>query len=241
MKMLTWNTAWNTARASGTSAAVALADRVGADVVLLQEAAPASLWTGTLVGAAVPNRPWGSWIMVRNGVLTEVVVANYAGWVAGARWCGEEDGATTYLFSIHSPTNNANERRDNYVRESVKIVSAICEQVPPDARLVIGGDFNFTSFGERLASEPIQMEREELEALQDFRRRGLTIAWRDLYSQQALPQTLRWSGAPTRPYHCDGFLTRGYSHAGMSCEVLCSEDDISTSDHNPIILQVAGG
>ena len=234
MKVLTWNTAC----ARGTSAAVALADRIGADVVLLQEAQPTSLWTGPLVGAAVPSRPWGSWVMVRTGVLQEIAIANYSGWVTGARWRRNDAGGTTYVFSIHSPTPNENERRGSYVAEAVKIVAAICEQVPSSGRLVIGGDFNFKSLGERLASEQIRTDNAELRALQEFRKRGLSIAWRDVHPQRALPQTLRWRSAPTTPFHCDGFLTRGLTTAAMACDIICSDGETRVSDHNPVVLQL---
>ena len=234
MKVLTWNTAF----ARGTSAAVALADRVGADVVLLQEAQPTGVWPGPLIGAAVPRRPWGSWVLVRTGVLHEIALAHYAGWVAGAQWRRTDADGPTYVFSIHSPTPNAHERRGGYVAEAVKIVAAICEHVPATGRLVIGGDFNLKSLGERLASEPIRVDTAERRALHAFRTRGLSIAWRDVHPRRALPQTLRWSGAPTTPFHCDGFLTRGFPTAAMGCDIICSEGETRVSDHNPVVLQL---
>lgn len=233
MKVLTWNTAF----ARGTSAAVALADRVGADVVLLQEAQPTGVWTGPLIGAAVPHRPWGSWVLVRRGVLHEIAIAHYAGWVAGAEW-RRNGGGPMYMFSIHVPTPNAKERRGSYVAEAIKIVAAICAHVPATGRLVIGGDFNVKSLGERLASEQIRSDRVERRALQDFRTRGLSIAWRDVHPRRALPQTLRWRRAPTTPFHCDGFLTRGFPTATMACDILCSNGATHVSDHNPVILQL---
>lgn len=234
MRVLTWNTH----AARGTSAAIAFAARAAVDVVLLQEAQPINLWTGSLVGARVPGRYWGSWVMVRTGVLEEISIPSYVGWVAGAQWrLGDDD--PVYLFSIHSPTRNKSERRSGYVAESIKIVDAICEVVPSNALLVIGGDFNFKSLGERLPSEAIQTNDSELRALQDFRKRGLSIAWRDLHPQQELPQTLRWSRAPTTPFHCDGFLTRCCTRAEMTCDVVSSESESRFSDHNPVVLQVA--
>jgi exonuclease III len=124
------------------------------------------------------------------------------------------------------------------VAEAVKIVAAICAQVPATGRLVIGGDFNVKSLGERLASEQIRVDNAERRALHEFRQRGLAIAWRDVHPRRALPQTLRWRRAPTTPFHCDGFLTRGFPAAAMACDILCSAGEARVSDHNPVILQL---
>jgi exonuclease III len=235
---------WNTAGARGTAAAVALADRLRADVVLLQEAHPTGVWPGPLLGAAVAGRPWGSWILVRRGELHDIALPHYAGWVAGAQWRRAGHGGTLFLFSIHVPTPNAHERRGSYVAEAVQIVAAICAQVPATGRLVIGGDFNVKSLGERLAAEPIQLETAERRALHAFRNQGLAIAWRDVHPRRALPQTLRWRPAPATPFHCDGFLTRGFPPAAMTCDILSSAGTTRVSDHNPVVLQLpakAGG
>jgi hypothetical protein len=234
MRVLTWNTAL----ARGTSAAVAYAVDVAADVVLLQEAQPTGLWTGPLIGSPAPGRNWGSWVMVRCGILEEISIANYAGWVAGAQWRRTADGNPVYLFSIHSPTGTKGERRSSYVREATQIVSAVCEAIPSNAPVVIGGDFNFKSLGERLPSESLQCDDGEVEALQEFRTRGFSVAWRDVHPRRALPQTLRWSREPTTPFHCDGFLIRGCVTVSMKCEVICSDSEARFSDHNPVILQL---
>jgi hypothetical protein len=144
-----------------------------------------------------------------------------------------------YLFSVHSPTDNENEPRESYVEESRLIVAEICARVPPSVPLVIGGDFNFKSFGERLTNESVRTERSELEALADFRRRDLFVAWRDLHPGEPLPQTLRWNGDRTRPYHCDGYLTRGLTETAMFCDVIAPNSEINRSDHNPVILRWA--
>jgi hypothetical protein len=106
---------------------------------------------------------------------------------------------------------------------------------------VIGGDFNFKSFGERLASESIQTDRSEFRALQEFRANGFSVAWRDSHPAEPLPQTLRWNGAPTTPYHCDGFLTRGFVETAITCDVVSAEFAVGYSDHNPLLLQVWSG
>jgi endonuclease/exonuclease/phosphatase (EEP) superfamily protein YafD len=234
MNVLTWNTAC----ARGTAAAVVLADRVSAEVVLLQEAKPIGAWSGPLIGTVVPHHRWGSWILVRRGTLQEIALTEYTGWVAGAKWRCAEAGGTTYLFSIHGPTSNTHARRGPYVAEAMKIVAAICAHVPATGRLIIGGDFNVKSLGERLPTEEIQHDTAERRAVQEFRTRGFAFAWRDAHSQCALPQTLRWCGAPAVPFHCDGFLVRGFPTAAMACEVLCSDQETRASDHNPVLVRL---
>jgi len=175
---------------------------------------------------------------VRSGALEQISIADYPGWVAGARWLREQEN-DVYLFSIHSPTPNKSEPQGSYVAESLKIVAAICENIPSSGSLVIGGDFNFKSLGERLVSEAIRTEETELQALREFRERGLSIAWRDSHPEEPLPQTLRWNPAQTTPYHCDGFLTRGFLATGIICDIICSESEAQHSDHNPVFLQLS--
>jgi endonuclease/exonuclease/phosphatase family metal-dependent hydrolase len=232
MKVLTWNTHLG----YGTAAAIAYATRTRADVILLQEARSPQCWSGQYLGSTVLHREWGSWILTSFGELEEISIADYSGWVAGAKWL-RQGVEPLFLFSIHSPTRNANERRRSYVAESLNIVAAIDKQVPSNARLIIGGDFNFKSLGERQLSEQIQVDRAEGPALKKFRQRGFSIVWRDVHPREPLPQTLRWKRAPTRHYHCDGFLTRGFDSSSITCEVICSEDETKISDHNPVILQ----
>lgn len=54
-----------------------------------------------------------------------------------------------------------------------------------------------------------------------------------------VPQTLRWRPAPPIPFHCVGFLTRGFPTAGMVWDILCSAWANGVSDHKPVILEVA--
>src|SRR5205823_4413639 len=122
--------------------------------------------------------------------------------------------------------------------ESRNIVAAICAQVPLEAPLVIGGDFNF-SLGERLPSESIRTTKQKEVILQDFRANGFLIAWRDSHPGEPLPQTLRWTRQPTTPYHCDGFLTRGIPQSSIRCDIISEESVTCHSDHNPVILNVA--
>ncbi len=238
MKLLSWNTAYG----RGTAAAIELADRVGADVLMLQEGQPGDLWRGKAVGARVVDHAWGSWVLTRSGSLEPIAITGYSGWVSGARWWryGADVDEPLYLFSVHSPTPSRNEPRATYVAESRSIVATICACVPTTAPLLIGGDFNFRSLGQRLPSETIQTEHAELEALQEFRGHGLSVAWQDCHRGEPLCQTLRWVKDPAVPYHCDGFLTRNLELAHVRCDVLLPESDVPHSDHNAILLKILG-
>jgi len=233
MKLLSWNTKF----ARATARAVALASEVSADVVLLQEAQPAGLWSGALVGDMVPECDWGSWILAGSGELESILVPGYSGWVVGATWRNGDEMA--YLFSVHVPTSSKQQLRSAYVTEARRIVAAICACVPASARLIVGGDFNFKSFGERLPSETVRTTRQETDALHEFRERGFSVAWRDCHSGKPLPQTLRWSSARSVSYHCDGFLVRGFDNASISCDVLSA--GVHASDHDPLVLDIRGG
>jgi endonuclease/exonuclease/phosphatase family metal-dependent hydrolase len=204
---------------------------------MLQEAEPSGLWTGPLVGARVPGRQWGSWVLARHGTLEPIAIPHYAGWVAGGVWdCNSRE--SIYLFSIHSPTRSKTARRRNYVAEARQIIEAICAQIPEHASLIVAGDFNFRSLGERLPTETLQTTRAELRALREFRAKGLSVVWRETHPTSPLPQTLRWRSRPSVPFHCDGFLARGFNSASMTCHVLSDRADATASDHNPVVLQV---
>ena len=230
---------WNLEHGRGDSHWRNVAAEVGADVVLLQEAsAPTAL--GEPEWRAVPGRSWGSAIVVTNGALTSLAVPpEYVGWVSAAVWHWPmhlgRDGIHT--FSVHAPTRPKTERRGTYVREVRDIVDWIHDSTPEGVPLLIGGDFNFRSFGERVESEIELTTQAEIAALSDFREnKGLLVAWRDLNPNCALPQTLRWTGDRTIPFHCDGFLTRGLQSAELTCAVLEAERFHVSSDHYPVTL-----
>lgn len=231
---------WNTHFGGGTAAAIRLARKLGADAVLLQEATVPD-WQGAATGAIVPGQPWGSWVLMRTGAIESLLIAGYDGWVSGGLWTGGPWGETgVYLFSIHSPTSSEGDDRGTYVAESKRIVEGICGAVSPEAPLVIGGDFNFTSFGLRQASESIRNTAAERAALEDFRSRGFSLAWPECHPGSPLPQTLRWASNPSVPYHPDGFLVRGLGSTELTCEVVSGPLIESSSDHNPVLLAWCG-
>jgi hypothetical protein len=47
-----------------------------------------------------------------------------------------------------------------------------------------------------------------------------------------------WAAArePTTPFHCDGFLVRGFGEAAIACDVISSEFVVRHSDHNALFL-----
>jgi exonuclease III len=200
-------------------------------IVMLQEASLPVDWHDRHTGAAVPGYEWGSCVLASAGRLDPVSFTEYEGWLSGAIW---SDGpARIAVFSLHSPTGTGR----SYIEESAQMVSLVSTAVDNDLPVVIGGDFNFTSFGERAADEPIRTTKEEREALQRFEALGFSLGWRSAHKDGPLPQTLRWSGNRVTPYHCDGFLVRG--HAIAACDVLRTADLGFPSDHEPVLLELA--
>jgi endonuclease/exonuclease/phosphatase family metal-dependent hydrolase len=231
---------WNLDRGRAAGAWQAVAREHGADLVLLQEAMKPpseSVWHWETV---LPQL-WGSAVVAMDGQLHRIEVPGYLGWVTGARWSRGTQAAVdeVYVFSIHSPTHHKDTPRKSYVREARTIVDRITTVVPGDAPLVIGGDFNFASLGERLDGERRAMDPSEQTALDAFRAQGFLVAWRDLHPAAPLPQTLRWTGDRTTPFHCDGYLVRGLETSRLTCEVLVNEQYDGVSDHRPVTLVYA--
>ena len=119
------------------------------------------------------------------------------------------------------------------------IVDQINTAVPIDAPLIIGGDFNFASFGERIDGEGLITNPQEQKALDGFRAESFLVAWRDLHPAAPLPQTLRWTGDRATPFHSDGYLVRGFEASRLTCEVLLRENLDAVSDHRPVTLVYA--
>jgi endonuclease/exonuclease/phosphatase family metal-dependent hydrolase len=236
MRLFSWNL--NRGRAAGAWQAIARDH--GADVVLLQEATKPQ-WEGVCEWEAVPPQPWGSGVIATDGQLQRVEVPGYKGWVTGARWSRGTKASVkeVYVFSIHSPTHHKEAPRRSYIREARTIVDRINRVVPGGAPLIIGGDFNFASLGERVDGERLATHADEQKALDEFRTNGFLVAWRDLHPAAPLAQTLRWTGNKTTPFHCDGYLVRGLEASRLTCEVLLNEQFDAVSDHRPLTLVYA--
>ena len=232
MRLLTWNLNIGKAGAYWSR----LQNQLGADFVFLQESRPLSearneLWQ------EVPGQVWGSAISCASGWIEQVHVPRFEGWVVGGRYTNECEPPRTaplYLFSLHAPTNSDADRRDPYVAEVVSAVDAVLAAVADGARIVIAGDFNFLSFGERSGGESLMTTKKEREALAHFAKHGLVPLWRTVHPEGALPQTLRWSGDAHAQFHCDGFLVSRDLSNDAHCEVLTSARLMAVSDHNPV-------
>ena len=226
MHFLAWNLCQRRAMPALASVVAANAPKL----LMLQEAVRPLGWIGDAVGAAVPGEQWGSWLLAREGTLTPIAVPEYTGWLTGATWI--HGAHRVACFSLHAPSGTD----ESYVAECLKMVDLIDREVGRTAPVVIGGDFNFKSFGERAENDAPANTKEELQALAQFDDRGYAVAWRSANHGAPLPQTLRWSRNRLTPYHCDGFLVRGLGIT--SCKVLPTENIGFPSDHDPVLVEL---
>jgi endonuclease/exonuclease/phosphatase family metal-dependent hydrolase len=106
------------------------------------------------------------------------------------------------------------------------------------ADVVLGGDFNVAA-GYRKIDNGIRFLRGERDLLdrltKDF---GLAPCWQAANPNRQLAQTLRWSGNPSTPYHCDGiFVPRTWLPRLKSCRVVRGSRWTKLSDHNPVVAE----
>jgi hypothetical protein len=227
---------WNTAHGRGSMAALQLADRVAADVVLLQESFPPKKWGSAVTGAVVPGRKWGSWVLVRSGKLSEIDVDGFAGWVAAGTW--RRASKSILLASLHSPTASEAVPRRSYIDEARLAVDTIVASSVYAKKHVIGGDFNFKFFGPTNAENAKGSSKKEIATMKHFAGLGFANAWADTHPGATLPQTLRWTKDRTIPYHCDGLLERPFVAADAICEVISSDFIRRHSDHNAVLAVI---
>jgi endonuclease/exonuclease/phosphatase family metal-dependent hydrolase len=179
------------------------------------------------------GRRWGSAVYIERGEPRPIELPDFHGHVVGMEVIGAEwpDGSQGSLrvFSIHAPA------RGSYHRAVGQILDMIASHAGGD-EVVIGGDFNI-GIGERHASEDRTTPAADL-AIQrrladEF---GLVNCWQEANPERPLAQTLRWSNAPTIPYHCDGlFVPRSWLPKLRACEVISSPGWDALSDHNPVV------
>jgi endonuclease/exonuclease/phosphatase family metal-dependent hydrolase len=103
---------------------------------------------------------------------------------------------------------------------------------------VLGGDFN-VAVGYRRQNERVKFvpgERDLLDRLaNEF---DLVSCWQAANPDRPLAQTLRWSGNPTVPYHCDGiFVPQSWLPRLISCRVVHGSRWRQLSDHNPVVAE----
>jgi hypothetical protein len=228
---------WNLDHGHGSVVWPRLQTSLGADLVLLQESRQPVLHDG-VAWEPVPHNDWGSAVFSANGAVRATPIAGYEGWVVGGELVDSSlntPGRSLFVFSVHSP-------RRPYVEEVVSILDLIEKDVPSQADLILGGDFNFLSLGNRRKGEDIQTTPAEQAALARFAKRGLVSCWTAAHPGHALGQTLRWSAdkAPDKstPFHCDGIFVPEAWRPGIVCEILTSAT-FEVSDHYPVAAWVS--
>jgi endonuclease/exonuclease/phosphatase family metal-dependent hydrolase len=203
-----------------------------ADLLLLQEAAGFAGVEAHRVWQPVQARAWGSAIQVAHGRLVPIPVHGFAGWVAGARWHGPLEEPGVAVFSVHAPHGDG-----GYAGRMHHILDAIADagRSAGTTDIIVGGDFNIGVSARSHSGSPART-RDRAVQLRLHDEFGL-INVRDALHPKALPvQTLRWTGNPTVPYHCDGlFVPQRWLATLRSCVVLSSRRWCERSDHNPVL------
>jgi len=235
MRIVTWNLKCDKA----ADVWLRLQSALNADIVLLQETRKPD-WSHSLAWENVPGQAWGSAVLVTQGKIRSIPIEGYEGWCVGGELIEtglNANGRLLFVFSLHAPTGKSNQPRGPYVDEVVAVLNLIHARLPSDADLVLGGDFNFLSLGERKEGESLQTTPKERDALAVFKDRKLVSCWQTAHPGRPLPQTLRWSGDKTpdksTPYHCDGVFVPQSWCSQVFCEVLTSAC-FDVSDHYPV-------
>jgi endonuclease/exonuclease/phosphatase family metal-dependent hydrolase len=230
---------WNLDQGKGASAWPRLQASLGADLVFLQET-KSPHWHGAQAWASVPGCDWGSAVLATTGTFRAIPVPGYQGWVVGGEWLNSghnTDGRSRYVFSVHAPSPTQSQPRRSYVEEVMTILDLTAKVIPPNEELMLGGDFNFVSLGERKGSAGLDTTAAERQALAHFGRLGLVSCWAAAHPGRPLAQTLRWSGDKTpgrsTAYHPDGIFVPASWQEGVVSEVLTSAC-FEVSDHYPV-------
>ena len=179
-------------------------------------------------------RRWGTAVLVRAGRLAPIAVPQFDGWVVGgeirsSRWSARP----VRVFSVHGPAGE-----HGYVRTMHEILDRIL-RLQGRADLILGGDFN-VAVGRRPTKDPRRFTRGERDLLDRIDEElDLISCWQTANPGRRLAQTLRWSGNPTTPYHCDGiFVPRAWGPRLASCRVVRGPRWTRLSDHNPVFAEL---
>jgi hypothetical protein len=207
-----------------------------ADLLLLQEAAGfAAVTSGAWVWQPVCARGWGSAIHVSRGHLEPIAVRGFDGWVAGAHWSAPHVESLG-VFSVHAPHGAG-----GYCGRMHGILDAIggAARRASLREIVVGGDFNIGISARGHDGGPARTREHAVQQrLRD--EFGLVNAWDALHPRALPAQTLRWTGNPVVPYHCDGlFVPQRWASALRRCVVLRSARWCARSDHNPVVATLA--
>ena len=211
-----------------------------ADVVLAQECRPPHTSPGerfrhtdndAFAWQSAGTRPWGTALFARSASLIPIGIPGYDGWVVGGEIRNTSwSERPLQVFSLHGPFGER-----GYIHTILDILDRIAA-LRDGADLILGGDFN-VAVGYRRHQESVRMLRGERHILDRLTNEfGLASCWQAANPDRRLAQTLRWTGNPTAPYHCDGiFIPQSWLPRLVSCRVVCGARWKQLSDHNPVV------
>ena len=232
---------WNLRNNAGAKVWQGFRQCLGVDILLLQESQQPSVNAHSF-WRKVPGNTWGSAIVLSKGRLIEASLAGYEGWVVGGEIVESDWNDTDrrlFVFSLHAPSPNASQPRSSYIQEVENIVELLHQTLPQNVDLILGGDFNFVSLGQRQDGEFVKTKPEESEAFNKIEALGLVSCWGISHPNQPLAQTLRWSGdkSPNKstPFHCDDIFVPKAWRERVICEIFTSKC-FTVSDHYPVAV-----
>ena len=216
-------------------------DEENVDLLLLQESYPHDAHLppllypdiqGHSVWDMVQPNSWGSGIFSKTGSLSQIPIPGFNGWVVGAELTGaswQTRHERLMVFCVHAPDGlGSYAGQVNRILDEISLIGRGCD-------IIVGGDFNLT------VSHWASSERKTKEKDLAIQRRltnefELINCWQEANPEQQPPQTLRWSGDRTIPYHCDGiFVPKAWKPSLLSCDVLSGDEWNHLSDHNPVV------
>jgi len=243
MKLFTYNLRHGGHRNLGNHWQFLVNDQ-GADIVCAQESQhPQGYFTPEefsryrgCVHSDVAHGKWGSAVFAKDHAAEPISVSGFEGWVVGAKFSAVRIGGseqTLRVFSVHAPSPGP------YESHVDRLLDAISQHLD-DSPLVIAGDFNLTTAVRHPSEEGLRNTPGELRILERLRRDfHLLNAWQLLHPNQNLPQTLRWTNAPAKAYHCDGvFISHSLVSHLVRAEVMQGRKFASLSDHNPVFIEL---
>ncbi len=218
------------------------------DILLLQESEAPPDEVSTRIKRQLTRNKWGSAVYVKHGRISQLDIQHNHDWLTGWLVGVDIEGGLNPLgsdrrlrvFSLHTPPSTVSGiSYPKTVKQMLDVITQNCG----DMDLVIGGDFNLLSLGERHASELRDTEqswtatRQEKEIHTRLADMGLMNCWQTKNAGIPLGRTLRYRSKESAPaYHCDGlFVPETWKHSLTSAEILQSDEWMARSDHNPVV------